>query len=93
MVNPFNYYKMKNDLKKQSSNHVPDKQAKIVFLICGNDGVGKRSIINEWKKKFKYEREEDKSFYRIHYFSCDHRIEDVTISFILEIRVLNGKTG
>jgi hypothetical protein len=82
---------MKNEIKKIGSGQIPDKQARIIFLVCGNDGVGKKSILNEWKKKFRYQEEEDKSFYKVHYFSCEHRIDDVTIPFIMEIRILNGR--
>jgi len=62
-------------------------------LICGNDGVGKESIVKEWMKKketFKFESEEDKSFYKIYYFSYEHKSEDINIYLTLEIRVLNG---
>ena len=62
----------------------------IVILVCGNSGVGKRSIINEWKKKLKYLSEEVKLFYKIYKFSFEHQIDINFIPLTLEIRVLNG---
>ena len=81
---------MKGESKKNVLVQSQEKLTKLVFLICGNDGVGKKSIVNEWKKKMKFEKEEDESFYKVYSFTLNHRSDDISLSINLEIRVLNG---
>jgi len=65
--------------------------AKIVFLMTGNEKSGKKSIINKLKTKFRFDSEENKAFYKIFYFHVDYIEESLSINILLEIRVLNGK--
>ncbi len=81
---------MKGEPKKNIVTQQQEKQTKLVFLLCGNDGVGKKSIINEWKKKMKFDKEEDKSFYKVYSFTLEHRSDDIFLTLNFEVRVLNG---
>lgn len=81
---------MKSESKKNINALQQEKQIKLVFLLCGNDGVGKKSIINEWKRKMKFEKEEDKSFYKVYSFTLEHRSDDLSLNMNFEVRVLNG---
>ena len=78
---------MKNVNKKNTQS----KEIKnIVFLVCGNSGVGKKSIVNEWKKKLKFQKEDDMHFYQNYFFTYDYLADNNLISLTLEIRVLDG---
>jgi len=79
-----------------SENNKPNEgDAKLVLLITGDEKSGKKSIINQLKKmpEFKYHSSDDsKSFYTIHYFNLDYKVEDsIVLNLLLEIRILNSK--
>ena len=72
---------MKNVNKKNTQS----KEIKnIVFLVCGNSGVGKKSIVNEWKKKLKFQKEDDMHFYQNYFFTvfnCIFKCDLITFSY------------
>lgn len=70
-----------------------DNEKKLIFLICGNSGVGKKSFINNILNKLNLHEEmipENKSFYIVYNFKIKRKIEDYTITVPIEIRILNS---
>ena len=72
-------------LKKNGTN--------LVFLICGNSFVGKKTFVENILKS---EVDEEcvpinKSFYNIYFFDYTYKIEEKNIKLPIEIRIINSK--
>jgi len=71
-----------------------ESEKKLVFLICGNSGVGKKSFVNNILNKLNLHEAmipENKSFYIVFNFKVKRKIDDNTITIPIEIRILNSK--
>jgi septin family protein len=71
-----------------------DNEKKLIFLICGNSGVGKKSFVNNIMNKLNLHEAiipENKSFYVVYNFKIKRKIDDHTITIPIEIRILNSK--
>jgi septin family protein len=70
-----------------------ESEKKLVFLICGNAEVGKKSFVNNILHKLNLQEAmnpEDKSFYIVYNFKLKRKIDDHTIPIPIEIRILNS---
>lgn len=71
-----------------------ENEKKLVFLICGNSGVGKKSFVNNILNKLNLNEAmipENKSFFIVFNFKIKRKIDDHTIKIPIEIRILNSK--
>jgi hypothetical protein len=80
---------MKKDQTLKTEEH------KMVFLMAGNSGVGKKNIIKQWKSNilnhnYQFLSEGNESYYTSYNFDFEETIENTKINFTIEIRVLNG---
>jgi hypothetical protein len=78
---------MRKDLKFEEN--------RMVFLMAGNSGVGKREIVTQWKNNlqnssYNFIAESDKSYYTSYTFDYEDQVEGNKVTFTIEIRVLNG---
>ncbi len=68
---------------------------KLILLMLGNDGSGKKSIIKKWINspnisKSKSPVEENRSFYKTVNLIYDYKFDNQTVEIPVEIRVMNG---
>jgi septin family protein len=65
----------------------------LVFLICGNSLVGKKTFVENFIKS-KVDEEVipiNKSFYNVYLFDIIYEIEEKIITLPIEIRIINSK--
>jgi len=74
--------------------NLKENERKLVFLICGNTGVGKKTFVNNILNRLNLQEEiipENKSFFIVYNFKIKRKIDDHTITLPIEIRILNSK--
>ena len=62
-----------------------------IFLVCGDEQTGKKTIVNNFLQNYNLESKEDKITYTSYRFHFDYSNQDETLSIPAEIRVLNSE--
>lgn len=71
-----------------------EHELKLVFLICGNAGVGKKTFVKAIMNRLNIQEGlnmDNKSFYVVYNFKYNQKIDDHTVSIPIELRILNSK--
>ena len=71
-----------------------ENELKLVFLICGNAGVGKKTFVETLITKLNVQDGstfDNKSFYTVYNFKIKQKVDDNLISIPIELRILNSK--
>jgi len=65
----------------------------LVFLICGNSLVGKKTFVENFIRSITKEdiTSINKSFYNVYLFDITYKIEEKNITLPIEIRIINSK--
>jgi ABC-type branched-subunit amino acid transport system ATPase component len=64
---------------------------KLIFLIVGNNGVGKKSIAKKWTNKYKIKSEDNRTFFHSINLEYEDYVEDEILKIPMEIRILNSE--
>jgi septin family protein len=69
------------------------KGSTLVFLICGNSLVGKKTFVEKFIKSIIKEEVMpiNKSFYNVYLFDITYEIDEKIITLPIEIRIINSK--
>ena len=62
-----------------------------IFLVCGDEQTGKKTIVNNFLQNYNLESKEDKITYTSYRFHFDYSNQNETLSIPAEIRVLNSE--
>jgi septin family protein len=68
-------------------------ELKLIFLVCGNACVGKKTFVENIIKKLNQQEGlnfDNKSYYISYNFKINHKIDNDVISIPIEIRILNS---